>query len=118
MGGRMWILNAGHIEKEYRKPMEGLLLQEKQWLGDCLEIYRLNNDMGKRWEETKNKIKYLSVMYCKERKQYEERREGAYEKMKMELSRADDEEGYSMEKYIEVKMELEKYERETCSNFK
>ncbi len=76
MGGGMWILNAGHIE-EYRKQIEDLLLQEKQWLGDCLEFYRLNNDMGKRWEETKNTIKSLSVMYCKERKQYEERREGA-----------------------------------------
>ncbi len=53
MGGRMWIVNAGHIEKEYRKPIEGLLLQEKQWLGDCLEFYRLDNDMGKRWEHWK-----------------------------------------------------------------
>ncbi len=71
--------------------------------------------MGKRWEETKNKIKSLSIMYSKERKQNMRKEErGLREKMKMELSRADDEEGYSMEKYIEVKMELERYEREKC----
>ncbi len=116
VGGGMWILNAGYIEEEeYRKQMEDLFLQEKQWLGECLEQDRLNNDMGKRWEETKNKIKSVSIMYSKERKQKMRKEErGFREKMKMELSRAEDEEGYSMETYIEVKMELERYEREKC----
>ncbi len=63
----------------------------------------------------KNTIKSLSVMYSKERKKNMRKEERVLrKKLEMELSRADDEEGYSMEKYIEVKMELERYEREKC----
>ncbi len=36
------------------------------------------------------------------------------ERLREELVKAEDEEGYSMEKYLEVKMALEKYEREKC----
>lgn len=116
VGGGMWILNAGYIEEEeYRKQMEDLLLQEKQWLEGCIEQNRLNNDMGRRWEVTKNKIKSLSIMYSKERKKMMIKKERELrEKLRIELSRVDDEEGYSIEKYIEVKMELEKYERDKC----
>lgn len=76
---------------------------------------KLNDDIGKRWEETKNKIKILSMRYSKERKKImmKEERE-LRERVRIELSKADDEEGYSMEKYVEAKMELEKYEREKC----
>ncbi len=90
----MWILNAGYIEEEeYRKQIEDLLLQEKHWLGECLEQDRLNNDMGKRWEETNNKIKSLSRMYSKKRKKNMRKEERVLrKKLKMELSRADDEE--------------------------
>ncbi len=36
------------------------------------------------------------------------------ERLREELVKAEDEGGYSMEKYLEVKMALEKYEREKC----
>ncbi len=36
------------------------------------------------------------------------------ERLREELVKAEDEEEYSMEKYLEVKMALEKYEREKC----
>lgn len=111
----MWILNAGYIEEEeYRQQMKVLLLQENQWLEECLEEDKLNNDIGKRWEE-KNKIKVLSMRYSKKRKEkmMKEERE-LREKVRIELSRKDDEEGYCMEKYIEVKMRLERYEKEKC----
>ncbi len=36
------------------------------------------------------------------------------ERLREELDKAEDEEGYGMEKYIEVKTALEKYEREKC----
>ncbi len=49
--------------------------------------------MGKRWEETNNKIKSLSRMYSKKRKKNMRKEERVLrKKLKMELSRADDEE--------------------------
>lgn len=116
VSGGLWILNAGYIEEDkYRQQIKELLNQENLWLEECLKENELNDDIATRWEVTKDKIKILSISYGKERKKIMRKDERKLkERVKIELSKAEDEEGYSIEKYIEAKMDLERYEREKC----
>ena len=75
----------------------------------------IDDSIGGRWEEMKNKIKTISIRYSKKRKANRMKEEKVLrERLSVELSRVEEEEGYSIEKYIEAKMELERYEREKC----
>ena len=116
VGGGMWILNAGFIqEDEYKKQIRNLLDGENRRREVYKENDRPDDSVGERWEKIKNQIKEISIRYSKKRKgkmMKEEKR--LKQKWRAELSRADNEEGYNIKNYIEIKMELEKFEREKC----
>lgn len=116
VGGGMWILNAGYIEEEeYKQQIKELLDRENERIGEHIANDSVVDGIGERWEAMKNRIKSISIRYGKKRKEKLMREEKELrDRLRVELSKAEDEEGYSMEKYIEVKMELERYEREKC----
>lgn len=116
VGGGMWILNAGYIEEEeYKTQIRELLDRENERRVVYIEKDSVDDSIGERWEKIKDQIKYISIRYSKKRKEKMMKEEkGLKEKLRVELSRADDEEGYSIDNYIEVKMKLERYEREKC----
>ena len=116
VGGGMWILNAGYIEEEeYKQQIKEVLDGENERIKEEAENDRVDYSIGERWEVMKNRIKSISIRYSKKRKERIMKEEnGLRERLRVELGRAEDEEGYSAENYIEVKMELERYEREKC----
>lgn len=112
----MWILNAGYLrEEEYEQQIRELLDRENEKRQEHIANNRVDDNIGERWEKMKDKIKSISIRYGKKRKRKMMREEEMLrERLREELSRAEDDERYSMEKYIRVKMELERYEREKC----
>lgn len=116
VGGGMWILNAGYIEEEeYEIQMKDLLNREEEKIDEYTRDGGLEGTIAERWEEIKDQIKLISIKYSKKRRGKMKKEEIMLrERLREELVKAEDEEGYSMEKYIEVKMALEKYEREKC----
>ncbi len=116
VGGGMWILNAGYIEEEeYESQMKDLLNREHVEIEEHKICGRLDDGIGYRWEKIKDDIKLISIKYSKKRREKMKKEEMLLrERLREELVKAEDEEEYSMEKYLEVKMALEKYEREKC----
>ena len=116
IGGGMWILNAGYIEEdEYKQQIRELLDMENEKIKEYVEENRADTQIGEIWEKVKNKIKSISIWYSKKRKVKMMKKEKELrERLRVELSKAENEEGYSMENYIEVKMELQRYEAEKC----
>lgn len=116
MGGGVWILNAGYVsEEEYRQQIKALLDRENERRAGYAECDGIDNGVGERWERMKNGIKSISIRYSKRRKERMMREEKVLrERLGVELGKAEDEEGYSMEKYLEVKMELDRFEKEKC----
>lgn len=116
VGGGMWIMNTGYIgEEEYEKKIKEMLNRETERIQQYIERDSLDDRIGDRWEEVKNQIKSFSIWYSKKRSEKMMRAEtDLRERLRVELSRAEDEEGYSTEEYIKVKMELERYKREKC----
>ncbi len=112
----MWILNAGYIEEEvYEIQMKDLLNRENEKIDEHKRNGELDDRIGERWETMKDQIKSSSIRYSKERRRKKIKEERVLrERLREELDKAEDEEGYGMEKYIEVKTALEKYEREKC----
>ncbi len=112
----MWILNAGYIEEEvYEIQMKDLLNRENEKIDEHKRNGELDDRIGERWETMKDQIKSSSIRYSKERRRKKIKEERVLrERLREEIDKAADEEGYGMEKYIEVKTALEKYEREKC----
>ena len=116
IGGGMWILNAEHVEEEeYEQQMKVLFDRHKERVEEDIGKDSLDDSIGERWEVMKDQIKCISIKYSKKRKWEKLKEEKRLRKrLGLELSRAENAEGYSMDNYIKVKMELEQYEREKC----
>ena len=112
----MWILNAGYIEEEeYKEQIREQFSQENVRREVYIGNDYVDDSIRERWEEIKNQIRSISIKYGKKRKRKMMKEEKELrERVRIELSRAEDEEGYRVENYIVAKMKLERYEREKC----
>lgn len=116
IGGGMWILNAGYIEEdEYKQQIRELLEWANEEIKLCAEGNGVDAQIGAIWEKAKNEIRSISIRYGRRRNMKLKRKEKELrERLGVELSKAENEEGYSLENYLEVKMELQRYETERC----
>jgi hypothetical protein len=108
-GGGIWCMNAGYLgDEEYGKQLKSLIVCE-------MEDKQKENDKCMWWDKVKEKIKVFSIRYARKKRGRMKREENELRaKLDEEMRKCDSEPNYNIEKFLQLKAQLSKYEIDKC----
>ena len=112
-GGGYWIMNESLMEdKQFHGQVRQLLMDKLDYINSIEED---SIDVGEWWEAIKEEVKMMSIRHARKsgRKQREKEMKLRVD-LNRELSKAEDEPGYSIEGFLRVRAKLARFEKEKC----
>lgn len=109
IGGGTWCMNASYLgDEDYCKQLKSLITCE-------MEDKQKGDDKCLWWDKVKEKIKVFSTRYARKKRGRMKRKENELRaKLDEEMGKCDSEPNYNIEKFLELKAKLSKYDMDRC----